>query len=294
MYCNENVGGGGRGIQHCAQSQAQMDIGPPGQSHQARTQWPVLTFPMIAPNDETPGDGAGVDRKEEPRRGRIFETIRRMLPDRTLRRGPQWGPLTGQPHDVVSDPEGRGINIRGAHTSSVGHKNSGDTLMDGHEVDIVGVPARGETQGNVAPDIVARVQSEDSEPAGTLRSAVASYPGLNVSPVTQSRMVVVPALSTPTEIRLPSGTVFFRVSWSGRYWGTDLLVSTTGAATSGTGSVFTAAQNGDPDALAGLFINPAAEQNIYAKGKQAISVMVPAGSGFPVPCLVSVECYLNN
>lgn len=275
----------------CGHPQLQAGIEPTGGQHAFRAQWPILRFPPQPALSVEPGTStAGARPAEVLRSAYAPGWIRRIIPSLIERRGPEHGPLTGQPHEVRADPEGRGVMIAGVHPHAVGARNAGDILINGFEKDVLSVPVTGETFDDHAPDVLDHVQSTASEPHLALRSARASYPGLQVVPVPQTRAVVITTKNLPVEIPLPSGTVFFYISWSGRGAGNDLIVSMIG----GLGGIGAAGVSANYDTLDGMFINPAEGQRFYAKGKQAITVMVPNSSGLVAPFFVSIECYLNN
>lgn len=278
----------------CGQPQGNLGIEQTGGQHEFRAQYPILRFPPRPALSEAPASSNFGARPLEVLRQKAPGWIRKVIPSLIERRSPEGGPLTGQVSEVRADPEGRGVLIAGVHQHAVGARNAGDVLINGFERDIIPVPGTGEPRNddndNVAPDVLDHVQSTASDPHFGLRSARASYPGLQVIPVPQTRAAIITAKNLPVEIPLPSGTVFFYVSWSGRYAGADLIVSMIG----GLGGVGALAANANFDTLDGMFINPAEGQRFYSKGKQAITVMVPNSSPLIAPFFVSVECYLNN
>lgn len=295
MFCNEVTGSRDNGqIDPSRVPLASFGLGPEGQ-HKPRLGWPVLTFPSVPALSPTPGDqtGSGAQPTNPTGRAAWFpDIVRRIIPSLIERRGPQHGPLTGSLSDVNHDPEGRGIHIEPVQQEAVGMRNAGDIMTNGRDVDILPVADSGANFDNVAPDLSESVQTPHSNEHVSLRSARASYPGINISPVPQTRTVIIAATNTNTEIPIPSGAVFFRISWSGRYSGVDLLCSMNG----GVNATFNVADNNALGSHDGLFVNPNPDANIYCKGKLAITVMVPASTAVPAvfPVFVSIECYCNN
>lgn len=293
MFANENlVGSGDHGSPGpCGQPMGNTGLEQTGGQHEFRAQYPVLRFPSNPAVSHEPGTSTAGARPVEVLRNQYApQWIRKIIPSLLERRSPEHGALTGQLHEVRADPEGRGVLIAGVHPHAVGARNAGDVLINGFERDILSVPQDGETGDGVSPDVLDHVQSTASDPHFALRSARASYPGLQVVPVPQTRATIITAKNLPVEIPLPSGTVFFYISWSGRSAGNDLIVSMIG----GLGGVGALASASNFDTLDGVFINPAEGQRFFAQGRQAITVMVPNGSNLVSPFFVSIECYLNN
>ena len=293
MFASDNISGVAAGPEHAgATSQLQRGLGAPGGSHEFRAQFPVIRFPTARALSEEPAQ-RNQRGQARLRMWHAPEFIRRVLPSVVERRSPLHGPLTGQPNDRELDPEGRGVvrGIPGTPQYGVGMRNAHDhaDVLDYDPQPVAGVT---EDLRDLAPDITRHVQSPHSEEHETLRSVRASFPGISVSPIPQTRAIILAAAGAPVELPLPSGAVLTRITWSGMTAGVDLLISFSG----GVNATLTqAAGNGSPDALAGLILNPDFTSYYYTLGKLALSAMVPQGSlNFVNPCVVNVQCYLNN
>lgn len=293
MFASDNIANRTTGQETARQPLAAVGAVPLG-SHAFRAQWPIFALPQQTANEAKPGDAQGNTHSTPGSRLRRFlspQRVRVGLPNPLERKGPRSGPLTGLPHDIVSDPSGSGAGIQGVRQDGVGPHEMGD-VYEGEDFLPDRVPLHGEAGDHVSPDIVDHVQSVHSEEHYALRSVRASFPGIRVSPIPEARSVVITAQGVPTELILPGRTVMFRVTWSGMYAGEDLIVSFIG---SSGGSTIAIAANGSPGTLDGLVLNPDPSSYFYAKGKLALSCMVPQGSlQFVDPTLVNVQCYLNN
>jgi hypothetical protein len=258
-------------------------------------QHPVLRFPMLSPNEEGAGGEPG------SRRGILnflsrFSTGVRPLTTPSIAESFS-GRLSGQP--TALDPDGDGdVDQTGAGITTV--KNYGvdsasmgpSTRQWGDGSDGIAEAIRNQSDiGSNVDSITDAIQSWDSEQHRALRSVRAAFTNLSISPLPQTRTLVILAPDAPFDLILPDNAVLVRWAWSGMFAGVDLFISTNGQAVSPK------IANSSNQALydGGGILNPDAGTWYYTKGKKAYScMMLSSGPLTANPFLVNAQVYCQN